>query len=107
MGPHLGERKQYVLTNAFETSKKVNKKSTDINNISETYKLLFNGCDRYNSYLHNKYWVYDRNGWQSNFDDFFFSSFAMNIYVMYHEVNGIQFDNIMNWSKFKACCRRN
>lgn len=96
----IGERKQYVLTNSFETRKKLNKKATDINNISETYKLLFNGCDRYNSFLNNKYWPYHRKGWQANFDDFFFSSFAMNIYVMYHEINKIPYENLAPWSDF-------
>lgn len=96
----MGERKQYVLTDSFETRKKLSKKSTDINAISATYKLLFNGCDRYNSFLHNKYWPYARIGWQANFDDFFFSSFAMNIYVMYHEVIEISSDKNMKWSDF-------
>lgn len=82
----MGERKQYVLTNAFLTRKKKSKKATDINPISESYKLLFNGCDRFNSLLNNKYWPYHRKGWQANFDDFFFSSIVLNIYVMYHEV---------------------
>jgi hypothetical protein len=84
----IGERKQYVITNAFLTRKKVSKKSTDVNVISETYKLLFNGCDRYNNLLNNKFWPYERKGWQSNFDDFFFSSIILNIYVMYHELFG-------------------
>lgn len=81
----IGERKQYVITNAFKTRKKAYKKATDINAISETYKLLFNGCDRFNSLLNNKYWPYDRKGWQQNFDDFFFSAIILNIYVIYHE----------------------
>jgi hypothetical protein len=86
----MGERKQYVITNAFETRKKLKKKSPDINAISETYKLLFNGCDRFNNLLNTKYWPYDRNGWQANFDDFFFSSIILNIYVSYHEVFEIE-----------------
>jgi hypothetical protein len=81
VGSPIGERKQYVITNAFLTRKKVSKKSTDVNVISETYKLLFNGCDRYNNLLNNKFWPYERKGWQSNFDDFFFSSIILNIYV--------------------------
>lgn len=82
----MGEKKQYVLSNAFNLREKGTKKSVDINTISETYKILFNGCDRYNNMLNNKYWPYDRVGWQSNYDDFFFSAIILNIYVMYHEV---------------------
>lgn len=85
----LGERKQYVLTNAFKMREKVSKKSVDVNTISETYRHLFNGCDRFNNLLNNKYWPYDRDGWQSNYDDFFFSSIILNIYVMYHEANDL------------------
>jgi hypothetical protein len=86
----MGERKQYVLTNAFLTRKKRSKKATDINAISETYKLLFNGCDRFNSLLNNKYWPYHRIGWQANYHDFLFSSIVLNIYVMYHEIFEIE-----------------
>jgi len=94
----MGERKQYVLSNAFETRNKISKKAVDINTISETYKLLFNGCDRFNSFLDNKYWPYERKGWQANFDDYFFSSFAMNIYVMYHEIT----DEPIEWFNFSS-----
>jgi hypothetical protein len=94
----MGERKQYVLTNAFLTRKKRSKKATDINAISETYKLLFNGCDRFNSLLNNKYWPYDRIGWQANYDDFFFSSIVLNIYVMYHEI--FEIEDKMSVDKF-------
>jgi hypothetical protein len=82
----IGERKQYVLTNVFQNRDKINKKAIDNNTISDVYKLLFNGCDRYNNYLSSRYWPYRREGWQSNFDDFFFSAFGLNLYVMYHEI---------------------
>jgi hypothetical protein len=96
----IGEKKHYVLTNAFE-NKKLGLKNIpeNYNAISETYKLIFNGCDRYNTYLYNKYWPYQRKGWQSNFDDFFFTSIGMNIYVLYHEL--VQDDeNLISWEEF-------
>lgn len=96
----IGEKKQYVLTNAFENKKKRNKNiAENYNAISETYRLLFNGCDRYNTYLFNKYWNYQRKGWQSNFDDFFFTSIGMNIYVFYHELVQNEFD-LIPWTDF-------
>lgn len=94
----MGERKQYVLTDSFETRKKLKKKAVDTNEISDTYKLTFNGCDRFNSLLNNKYWPYERIGWQANFDDFFFSSFALNIYVMYHEI--MEIEETTDWCEF-------
>ena len=96
----IGERKQYVLTNAFENRKKTNKKNISTNVISDVYKLLFNGCDRYNNYLSNRYWPYRREGWQANFDDFFFAAFGMNLYVMYHEVMEISDEEKISWSEF-------
>lgn len=96
----IGEKKQYVLTNAFENKKKGLKNiSENYNAISETYRLLFNGCDRYNTYLSSKYWPYQRRGWQSNFDDFFFTSIAFNIYVLYHELIK-EGEKLISWEEF-------
>lgn len=85
------EKKFYVLSNAFRNRKYPNVtsrniKSKKINVIWETYQFLFNGCDRFNHFLANKYWPYARWGWQSNYDDFYFTSLVMNIYVIYHEL---------------------
>lgn len=57
----------------------------NFNVISETYKLLFNKCDIFNSYLHSLYWPYSRWGWQANFDDFFFSAMILNLFILYNE----------------------
>ena len=79
----IGERKQYVLTNAFQNRSKINKKMISTNTISDVYQFLFNGCDRFNNFLSSKYWPYRRDdGWQVNFDDFFFSAFGLNLYVL-------------------------
>jgi hypothetical protein len=98
--PLKGDRKQHVLTNVFENRKKLSKKEQNMNAISEVYLHLFNGCDRLNSYLDNKYWPYHRWGWQSNFDDFFFSAISMNMYVMYHEINEISSEDKIPWGEF-------
>ena len=58
----IGEKKQYVLTNAFENLTKTNKKTTTTNTISDVYKFLFNGCDRFNNFLSSRYWPYHRDG---------------------------------------------
>lgn len=102
--PLKGDRKQHVLSNAFENRKKLSKKEPISNVMSDVYLLLFNGCDRLNNYFNNKYWPYDRWGWQTNFDDFFFSSISMNIYVMYHEINQIALDDKISWDDFALMC---
>lgn len=104
--PLKGDRKQHVITNVFENRKKVSKKDPIINVISDVYLLLFNGCDRLNSYFDNKYWPYHRWGWQSNFDDFFFAAISMNIYVMYHEINQIALEDKISWDDFALMCAR-
>ena len=100
--PLKGDRKQHVITNVFENRKKVSKKDPIINVISDVYLLLFNGCDRLNSYFDNKYWPYHRWGWQSNFDDFFFSAISMNIY----EINQIALEDKISWDDFALMCAR-
>ena len=102
--PLKGDRKQHIITNAFDNRKKLSKKDPNLNVISDVYLHLFNGCDRLNSYLDNKYWPYNRWGWQSNFDDFFFSAISMNIYVMYHEINKISDEDKIPWDKFSLMC---
>ena len=94
------EKKYYVLTNAFKNRKKQTKKQPSINVIAEAYNLMFNSTDRFNSYLCNKYWPYHRWGWQSNYDELFFTGIAMNIYAIYHEIKKIPVENKLDWNQF-------
>lgn len=90
------DKQFYVLTNSFLNRKAVRKPV--INTIWHTYEHLFNSCDRFNHFLHATYWPYRRDGWQSNFDDFYFSLLVRDVYTMWHEIEQLK-ENI-EWYKF-------
>jgi hypothetical protein len=92
---HFG--KQHILTNAFEW---VEDKSKPINLgiVTDAYRFYFNSCDRFNHLIGNKRWPYRRGGWTSSYDDFYFSTILMNVYVLYHENTSKTV--LMGWQAF-------
>jgi hypothetical protein len=92
--PHFG--KKYVLTNAFTWV--MEERPLDLLPVREAYKFYFNTCDRFNQYLHDKWWPYRRQHWQSSYDDFYFSALLMNTYVLWHELTKQK--ERMDWKTF-------
>lgn len=91
---HADLGKKYILTNAFEQKETPD----ELNIIFEAYEFYFNTNDRFNHFLHGKYWPYRRVGWQTNYDNFFFSTLLMDIYSIWHEIHN--FEENIPWSDF-------
>src|SRR5690242_11496519 len=60
------------------------------NTIKICYGDYFNANDKYNHFLHKRYYPYiSRAGWQCNYD-FIFAAYQMNLYTLYHEMNSLE-----------------
>ena len=71
-----------------------------MNTIKLCYNEYFNINDVYNHYLHKRYFpLQQRSGWQSNYTDFLFACFQMNLYTLYHELDNAP-SKKMEWKKF-------
>ena len=97
----LGQK--LVLTNAFTHSLnplRHRKREPTRNKIWYLYEFLFNGDDRFNHFLNNKYWPYKRQGWSSNYDKFYFAALAMDMYAMGHELKGYYEGKYIDFQEF-------
>jgi hypothetical protein len=57
------------------------------NTIKLAYQEYFNMNDVFNHYLYKRYFPYStRSGWESNYTDFMFAAYQMNLFTMYHEL---------------------
>jgi len=39
-------------------------------------------------------------GWESNYTDFLYAAYQMNIYTLWHEIRGLNRDNLMHHEEF-------
>src|SRR5687768_4812121 len=62
-----------------------------LNTIKLAYHEYFNTNDRFNHYLHKRYFpIESRSGWRSNYTDFIFASYQMNLFTLYHEMEEVE-----------------
>jgi len=102
MNPNGKMKRKCVLTNAF-VNKAIGEKEKyhDVNVIQKCYNEEFGTNDDFNQYLHKRYFpIEQRSGWQSNYTDFLFASYQMNLYTIYHEINGLTLENKIPRSNF-------
>ena len=65
------------------------------NTIKECYKINFNVNDIYNKYLCVRYFpIVRKSGWRSNYTDFLFACYQMNLYSLYHEIENFSEEKI-------------
>lgn len=77
--------KKYLLTNLLE--KKKGKQQTNNPPGWDAYKVMFNGCDKYNTQISPFLWPYRLSHWTVHFDDIFQVHVALNTVALWREMH--------------------
>jgi hypothetical protein len=77
--------KKFLLSNLLE--KKTGKQQADNPPGWDAYKLMFNGCDKYNIQISKFMWPYRLSHWTAHFDDIFQVHIALNTVAIWRELH--------------------